>query len=192
MAEDTTDLRIARRLKEIRLARGLTLARLASLVGMSSAHLSRLETGERQPSVGALIQLARAHEMSLGKLVGEDEEPARYVVRRGQEALRQSANGPYVALSGPFPGLQAVRLELDPEAEPPRANHPGEEWLYVLDGSARLLLDQEPIRLDAGDACHFNAGLDHELSAVQGKATVLLVSTAARSWHAPLSPHVPG
>lgn len=192
--DNAPDLRIARRLKQIRLSRGLTLAQLAHKIDMSSAHLSRIETGERQPSIGALIQLARAHGISLSKLVGEDDELAYHVVRHGHGILHPSANGPYIALSGPFPGLQALHIDLAPSADAPPANHPGEEWLYVLDGSVCLVLDTETIHLETGDACHFNSGITHELRNQRDtSARVLLVSTATRSAHAlpGPSPHTP-
>ncbi|MEK8174307.1 helix-turn-helix transcriptional regulator [Streptomyces sp. M19] len=47
-----------------------TLAEAAESVGVSVAHLSRLERGERQPSVGVLMQLARTYGVPLGQLVG--------------------------------------------------------------------------------------------------------------------------
>lgn len=183
--DETSDLRIAHRLKEIRLSRGLTLTQLAGAVEMSSAHLSRIETGERQPSVGALIQLARAHGMSLSRLVGEDDGPTHHVVRRGEGVVQRSANGPCVALSGPFAGLEALQIDLAPTTEALASTHHGEEWLYVLDGSADLLLNGTTVHLDTGDACHFNASLTHELRCGGDTSSrVLLVSTASRAAHA--------
>lgn len=164
----------------------MTLARLAEAVEMSSAHLSRIETGERQPSIGALIQLARVHGMSLSRLVGEDDDRTHHVFRQGQSVVQQSANGPYVALSGPFAGLQALQIDLTSDEALP-ATHDGEEWLYVLDGSATLVLDGTTIHLDAGDACHFNASITHELRNGQDTSSrVLLISSAPRSVHTPV------
>ena len=44
---------------------GLTLEQLAQRAELSTAHLSRLESGERQPSVAALLSLARALGVSM-------------------------------------------------------------------------------------------------------------------------------
>ena len=51
---DATDLRVSARLRELRSERGITLSALAEQTGISAPHLSRLEKGERQPSIGAL------------------------------------------------------------------------------------------------------------------------------------------
>jgi ribosome-binding protein aMBF1 (putative translation factor) len=47
-------------LRAVRLARGMSLAETARRAGMDPAHLSRVERGERQPSVDALARLAVA------------------------------------------------------------------------------------------------------------------------------------
>jgi DNA-binding XRE family transcriptional regulator len=57
--ETDVDVWVARRLKELRGERGITLTALAEQTGISAAHLSRLEKGERQPSIGSLLQIAR-------------------------------------------------------------------------------------------------------------------------------------
>lgn len=57
---DDPEKRVSARLRELRRERGLTLTTLAEWTGISAAHLSRMEKGGRQPSIGSLIQLARA------------------------------------------------------------------------------------------------------------------------------------
>src|SRR6202046_4357797 len=60
------------RLRSAREARGLTLDQLSASTGISKAHLSRLESGARQPSVGILVELAGALGTRVGTLLGED------------------------------------------------------------------------------------------------------------------------
>src|SRR5216684_5562634 len=60
------------RLRSAREARGLTLDQLSASTGISKAHLSRLESGARQPSVGILVELAAALGTRVGALLGED------------------------------------------------------------------------------------------------------------------------
>jgi ribosome-binding protein aMBF1 (putative translation factor) len=47
-------------LRAVGIARGLSLEETARRAGMDPAHLSRVERGERQPSVDALARLAEA------------------------------------------------------------------------------------------------------------------------------------
>ena len=49
------------RLKHLRQRRGITLADLAAETGISVSTLSRLESGQRRPTLELLLPLARAH-----------------------------------------------------------------------------------------------------------------------------------
>ena len=65
------------RLRGARESRGLTLDQVSELAGLSKAHLSRLESGERQASIGALVDLATALGVRISTLLGEDTRGAR-------------------------------------------------------------------------------------------------------------------
>src|SRR5215217_3959099 len=61
---------IGPRLRRLRERRGLTLTALAAQTGVSKSTLSRLENGERKPSLELLLPLADAFHMPLDELVG--------------------------------------------------------------------------------------------------------------------------
>src|SRR5512139_3289212 len=61
------------RLRELRTERGVTLTRVAALTGISKSTLSRLENGERRPSLELLLPLAHAYRVPLDDLVGAPE-----------------------------------------------------------------------------------------------------------------------
>lgn len=56
--------------------RGLTSAQLATACGVSSAAISQLETGKRQPSVALLKKLATALRVELEQLTSGDAGPS--------------------------------------------------------------------------------------------------------------------
>ena len=58
------------RLKRLRARRGLTLTTVAAQTGISKSTLSRLESGQRKPSLELLLPLAEAHHLPLDELVG--------------------------------------------------------------------------------------------------------------------------
>ena len=64
---------VAGRLRTLRTGRGLTLIELSKSTGISKSTLSRLETGQRKPSLELLLPLARAHRVTLDELVGAPE-----------------------------------------------------------------------------------------------------------------------
>ena len=173
---------LAENLREERTRAGLTLEQLAQRADLSSAHLSRLESGDRQPSVAALIALSRALGVSMSTLLGE---------RRGVPAIStypaetptHEANGLTIAACSGFPGsvtLEALQIRVSADREPPEpARHRGEEWIYVLAGQLRLEFDGQVHLLEAGSTAHFDANRPHRLGTERGTVDVLVVAADA-------------
>lgn len=178
--QDDPEKRVAARLRELRRERGLTLATLAGWTGISAAHLSRMEKGERQPSIGSLIQLARAYGVSLGELVGDERPREHHVVRGAAAPVHEGPDGPYAMMAGlgPRSALEAVRLELTADRPRRTAVHAGEEWVYVVRGRIVARVGEEEVTLAEGDALHFDAAARHSLWSLDEPATVLIVSVA--------------
>ena len=61
------------RLKRLRTRRGITLTALAAKSGISKSTLSRLESGQRKPSLELLLPLADTYQVPLDELVGVPE-----------------------------------------------------------------------------------------------------------------------
>ena len=58
------------RLRRVREKRGLTLTQVAAQTGLSKSTLSRLETGQRRPSLELLLPLAQVYRVPIDDLVG--------------------------------------------------------------------------------------------------------------------------
>src|ERR671938_1814915 len=61
------------RLRRLRVRRGVTLTALAAQTGISKSTLSRLERGQRKPSLELLLPLTEAYQVPLDELVGAPE-----------------------------------------------------------------------------------------------------------------------
>ena len=173
---------LAESLREERSRAGLTLEQLAQRADLSTAHLSRLESGDRQPSVAALISLSRALGVSMSTLLGE---------RRGMPAIAaypaprvtHEANGLTIAPCSGFPGsstLEALQISISADRAPSEpARHRGEEWIYVVAGQLRLEFDGQVHVLEAGSTVHFDANRPHRLGTARGTVDVLVVAADA-------------
>jgi transcriptional regulator with XRE-family HTH domain len=182
MAEDADiDRLVAGRLRQVRQDRGLTLTQLAQATGISIAHLSRIEKGERQPSIGSLLQLARAYGTSIGALVENLPEQDYHLVRAGQAAVHESGEGRYEVLSGPHVTMAVVRLELPAGAKTDDAHHTGEEWLHALAGPVLLRLGEHEIALETGDSVQFDSSIVHSLHNRGDQAVRALIASSASS-----------
>jgi transcriptional regulator with XRE-family HTH domain len=171
------------RLRSAREARGLTLEQVADLAGLSKAHLSRLESGERQASIGALVDLSTSLGVSISSLLGEDRE-GRSLATFGPDAPRHRAGGLEIATCSGYVdsrAIEALRVTVNPRrpASPP-VQHRGEEFLYVLRGTVELEYDGALYELSVDTSAHFDASRPHRMSARRSSAEVLLVSAEGR------------
>jgi transcriptional regulator with XRE-family HTH domain len=171
------------RLRAAREARRLTLDQLSASTGVSKAHLSRLESGERQPSVGILVELAAALGTRVGALFGEDVAGTPLATFT-PDTPRHTAAGLEIASTSGFPdsrALEAMRVHVPAGREPSApARHRGEEWIYVLRGTLELEFDGAGYALRKDMAAHFDASRPHRLSAGRTGAELLLVSADHR------------
>lgn len=176
---ESIELRLARRLLELRRESRLTLTALSEKCGISAPHLSRLEKGDRQPSIGALLQLARVYDMSLSQLVEEETDESYHLIRSGSGITHEGADGTYTVLSGPGPGLSVVEISVSKRKSKP-VRHDGQEWLQVMRGTIAFALGTETIELSSGDAIQFDASVPHSLRPTsKAPVQILLVSTTA-------------
>ena len=170
-------------LKALRTQRGWTLERLTELSNLSEPYLSRLESGSRQPSLAALITLARVYDIPLRTLLEGDGQtmPPCKIIRSGSTASRIANGLAYRAVSGggALTGLQAMEVRVPANRRDSRFyRHEGEEWLYVISGALNLIFENERHALQPGDAAHFDARTPHRLAAAGKRdAVVLLVAS---------------
>jgi transcriptional regulator with XRE-family HTH domain len=145
------------RLRRLRERRGLTLTALAATTGISKSTLSRLESGQRRPSLELLLPLADAHRLPLDELVGTP--------RIGDPRVRsrpRTRNGRLVyPLTQSSEGMAVWKVVIPPERERRLRTHAGYEWLYVLSGEMRLIIGENDITMRPGEVAEFDTRLPH-------------------------------
>ena len=77
---------VGARIKRIRTQRDVTLTELAALTGISKSTLSRLESGQRKPSLELLLPLAEAFRIPLDALVGAPDVGDPRILGAGEVA----------------------------------------------------------------------------------------------------------
>ncbi|MGW7466580.1 helix-turn-helix domain-containing protein [Streptomyces xantholiticus] len=172
-AEGLPDM--APRLRELRRLRGLTLEVAAQRAGLSPAHLSRLETGLRQPSLPMLLSLARIYGTTVAELLGE-QPPEREPVIRGRHREPVTAGAwDYHQAGSPGRAMQALRVFVPHGVQGDLVRvHPGEEWLHVVAGRLRLSLGDAVHELAPGDSAHFDSITPHRIAADSPEGVELL------------------
>lgn len=148
---------VGAQLRRLRTERGLTLVELAASTGISTSTMSRLENGQRRPTLELLLPIARAHKVPLDDLIGLPDEvdprirlQARRV--RGRTVVPLSRTG----------AVQAWKIGIPARDEKPDLRrHEGSEWLYVISGELRLILGDRDLVLRAGEAAEFDTQRPH-------------------------------
>ncbi|GHF38245.1 MULTISPECIES: helix-turn-helix domain-containing protein [Streptomyces] len=176
---------VAPQLRALRTRSGLTLEVAAARAGLSPAHLSRLETGHRTPSLPMLLALARTYGTTVSDLLGEVPPESDPIVRADRMEAQQAGGWTYWRAGGSGRAMQALRLHV-PQGQAGQEQlvrvHPGEEWLYVTAGRMRLTLGEAVHELGPGDAAHFDSLTPHRIAAVsQGGADLLFMHTLMQS-----------
>jgi transcriptional regulator with XRE-family HTH domain len=132
--------------------------RTGPATGISKSTLSRLEGGQRKPSLELLLPIAQAHRIPLEELVGAPEvgDPrVRFTPRRRNGRI-------VVPLTRNPGGLQAWKTIIPPEqGQPELRTHEGHEWFYVLAGRVRLILAGHDLTLGPGEVAEFDTRLPH-------------------------------
>ncbi|MEU2179605.1 helix-turn-helix domain-containing protein [Streptomyces thermolilacinus] len=159
------------RLRELRRRRGVTLAALSEATGISRSTLSRLETGQRRPTLELLLPLSQAHQVPLDELVGAPDvgDPR---VRLKPRTVHGSTVVPLTRQPGPLQTYKMV-IPADRATPDPRV-HEGHEWLYVLAGRLRLVLGDHDVVLGPGEAAEFDTRVPHWFGSAGGGPVEIL------------------
>jgi transcriptional regulator with XRE-family HTH domain len=163
---------VGQRLRRVREQRGLTLTVAASHAGLSKSTLSRLENGQRRPSLELLLPLAQVYRVPIDDLVGAPEV--------GDPRIRlkpRRVNGRTVLPLTRPGGVQAWKIVIPTsQTKPHPRSHDGFEWLYVLAGRMRLVLGDQDLVLGVGEAAEFDTQVPHWFGGTgDGPAEVLSI-----------------
>jgi transcriptional regulator with XRE-family HTH domain len=158
---------IGARVKLERRSRNWTLDRLAEAAGVSRRMVVSVEQGAVNPSVGTLLRLSDALGVGLPALVEPPESRPVKVTRNGEGAELWSgdAGGRGVLVAGTTP---PDVVELWDWTMGPGDRHDSEahargtkELVHVLEGSVTVVVADQTLILDTGDAVAFPGDVAH-------------------------------
>lgn len=170
------DLQVRRRLRELRMQRGMTLQEVGAIAGIDISTLSRLESGKRRLALDHLPRLARALSVSTDELL----QPAEANDPRVRGAARTHHGVTYWPLTrqGPAGGLHAFKVRVSARRRTPPAElpvHEGQDWMYVLSGRMRLVLGDRDFTIAPGEAVEFSTWTPHWFGAVDGPVEAIVI-----------------
>jgi transcriptional regulator with XRE-family HTH domain len=175
-ADEGVDLRVRRRLRELRMQHGLTLDDVASRSNIDVSTLSRLESGKRRLALDHLPRLAAALSVSTDELLRAPEAEDPRV--KGSSHTRHGITYWPLTRSGPAGGLHAFKVRISVRRRRPPAElpvHEGRDWTYVLSGRLRLILGERDFTIGPGEAVEFSTWTPHWFGVVEEPVEAIMI-----------------
>jgi transcriptional regulator with XRE-family HTH domain len=190
---------VINRVRQLRKERLMTLAALAERASVTKSYLSKVERGHSMPSIAVSAALARALDVPLDSLFADTERLADVTVTRAAErrplSPGQEPGSRYegIALRTGSKRMTPFMLYPPHDAGPvPFRDHPGEEFLFVHEGRAELLLPARSVELGPGDSVYFKATVPHKVRSLSTeRAALLLMVCDDRTGPETPHPHLP-
>jgi transcriptional regulator with XRE-family HTH domain len=178
-ATERVEALLARKVREERFRRSMTLVQLSTQCNVSVAMLSKIENARVSPPISTYAKIAKCFGIPLGKLFAEDATPPVSLVRkneRKQYTRFQGYTGEAIAYKKTNKKMEPFVLTYAPRGDhPPAYVHDNEELIFLLKGKLEFRYGNAKIVLASGDCLYLDANIRHSARALNGKAAQALV-----------------
>ena len=161
VVETEFEAAIGRNVRRLRQQHGLTVAEMAARVGISKAMMSKIENAQTSCSLSTLALLAKGLDVPVTSLFrGADvERPAAFVkAGTGARIVRNGTREGHDyqllgSLRGEHKRLECLEVTLSEKSRTyPLFQHPGTEFIYMLEGVMDYSHSRSVYRLHPGDS----------------------------------------
>lgn len=171
---------LARRIKSIRKAKGMTLSDVEANCGVTASTISKIEKGSISPSYANLLRLSKGLGVDIVQLIRQDSQQSaktrRSITRSGEGPVHSIGSHDYQMLSAELankkmlPMLATIHAQSLHEVRPSDPaggnnhlfSHEGEEVLFVVSGEVILHTEHyTPVRLRQGDCAYIDSTMGH-------------------------------
>ncbi len=167
---------IAPRLAGLREAMGMSPEEMAKKVDVPASTVLLYEEGNTEIPVSYLYSIAQTCDVDLTVLIsGTEARLSNYsMVKKGEGlAVERRKDYDYKNLAYRFTGRRMepflIRVPARDESTMHCVSHPGQEFIYMLQGRLEVSLDGNPMILEPGDSFYFSSHTPHALRALDGK-----------------------
>jgi len=157
--------------RELRQRHKLTIAQVSEQAGISRGMLSKIETGQITPGLDSLSRIARALGVSMSMLFRHYDAPtgsAQHVKKgQGMEVVRRGTKSghSYELLAydqGPIKLFEPFMITMEEPSESfPTFQHPGTEFIHMIEGTLEYRHGQTVYVLEPGDTLTFEGEITH-------------------------------
>lgn len=165
--KDVAEYRLAKRIKQLRKSRNMTLQQVSELAGFSKGLLSKVENCMVSPPIATLAKLAEAFDVSIGEFFESDAQDPQVVFfpkekRRMARGRRSSLNYELLAPGRRHRDMEPMSVTIDGRTyQFALQDHPGEQFLYCLEGEMDYIVGDKSHHVRPGDCLYFDARQPH-------------------------------
>ncbi|HVO59977.1 MAG TPA: MerR family transcriptional regulator [Terriglobales bacterium] len=171
---------LGNKLRRLRKRRGLTVTEAARRAQISAGFLSAVELSRANPSVATIYRLAAAYGSTVLELYDLPAHTNRVIRPRNRKSLQTKSGVRMELLSTGTKMLESMLIRVPPgTGSDGTYMHQGEDFLYMLEGSLEVWLDEVECRvLEQGDSFWFESNRGHRwFNPTNKDAAVLWVNT---------------
>lgn len=179
-----TETNLGSRVRDIRKSRKWTLKEVSERTGLAISTISKVERGEMSLTYDRLMRLSQGLGLDVGELFDAEAEGFAHgtvsVTRAGDAPLHRSVTYDYDMLASDVSGKHMVPLLGRIKAHSFEkfedfVSHPGEEFIYVLEGEITVhLKGRDVVTLEKGDSIYFDSGVGHAYVSVGDTDAIVL------------------
>ena len=162
---DVAVQRLARRIRELRTLRAMTLQEVAEIAGFSKGLLSKIETGIVSPPIATLAKLADALDVPIGELFDaqDQDEAVAFFPKKSRGDFRgrlSSFNYKYELLVRGRKRRDMQPMVITVEGANYKfklMDHSGEQFIYMLEGEMDYVVGDKVFTIHPEDCLYFDA-----------------------------------
>jgi transcriptional regulator with XRE-family HTH domain len=169
---------ISDKIHNLRKEKNLTLKYLSEKTGLSISFLSQVENGSSSLAITSLKKIAEALNVTIDYFF-KTPEINNFLIKANEEKpfKIEGSNSKFIRISGDFPGrkIESMLIIIPPEQmHGSKFSHPGEEFVYVLEGALIVNLAGTDYLVKSGDSIQYPSSTDHSWMNPLKKETKLL------------------
>lgn len=167
---------IGEKIKEARAKKKFSLRELAEMTGLSASFISQVEQEKASPSIETLKKIANLLGVKVSYLI-EDESEELDMVKKGErryiESIDSNIKMALLTSSSAEKHMEPILYEIGPQGESGRGyyHHQGEEFIFVIEGSLDIYIEDEVHTLECGDSFYFKSSKNHRFKNKTNKIT---------------------
>lgn len=175
-------MNIGNKLKRLRIRNGLTQEELADRCELSKGFISQIERDLASPSIATLSDLLQCLGTDL-KDFFNDYQDSEVVFRSDDVFVKENPESGnvinWIVPNAQKHDMEPIIIELEPGGKSYEDYpHEGEEFGYVLSGSATLVIGNQKHKLSKSDCFYFKTNQYHYIiNNSKSKAKILWIST---------------